>query len=340
MSRRRRFIAHIGAHKTGTTAFQAWLRANRGAMLRAGYLVPGQTPRFGNHRTVVDALAGTSPRPRAAEIRAATLAEFADHPAADILVSTEVLSAEAGLAILPRLTAATEGFDRVAVLCVRDPIAHLNSGFAQLRKAMRNRRRSFRDYLEDALASGRADWRIPVTAYEAQGWRMVVLPYAAEAKAQGIIRFILSHPEFGDLARHVPLAPPAFGNPSLGAIGLILMDLIQERIELEVGGETRAPHALRERVAAIASARFADQPFNGFDEETRGRMLAHYQDTNRWIAERFWTVPWERACPPAAPALVSPQHLGDLPDRVATRVARAADRLTDFARALSTKRNG
>ena len=333
----RRFIAHIGAAKTGTTAFQVWLKAHRAEMMRAGYLVPEKTPRQGNHRNVVMALAGMSDARNAAAIRAATLREIEEHPGLDVIVSAEAMgSVEYTHTILPALTREFEGFDKVAILSVRDPIAHYNSGFAQRRKAMRRNDRDWNSFLRDSLENRRGDWRLNVDLYEAHGWRMIVIPYAAETKARGITRTILSLPEFGDTAQQVPVDETQERNPSMGAIGLIIMDLIQDAVDPEAALDTAAPAALRERVARIANERLDDKPFNGFTEETRAAVLARFADTNRWIADRFFDVPWEVACPPAPLVPPSPRTLADLPHGMAARVARTATRMTAFARDLGS----
>ena len=328
----RRFIAHIGAAKTGTTAFQSWLKSHRAELMNAGFLVPEKTPRLGNHRNVVLALAGQGGHPNAAAIRTATLREFADRPDLDILVSAEAMSsAEHTSSLLPALTDALSGFERVAVLGVRDQIAHYNSGFAQRRKAMRRNERDFDAFLRDQLAKGRGDWRALVEQYEAHGWRVAVIPYAAEAKARGVARMILSRPEFGGAADRVPVDDVEQGNPSMGAIGLIVMDLIQDAVDPEAVRDTMAPAALRERVARIANDRLDDAPFNGFTEETRAEVLARFAEANRWIADRFFEAPWDAACPPMPVAPRSPRSLADLPEKKAARVAKIAERMTTYA---------
>lgn len=337
----RRFIAHIGAAKTGTTAFQTWLKAHRAEMMEVGYLVPEKTPRQGNHRNVVMALAGTSDQPNSEAIRVATLRDLADHPEHNVIVSAEALgSIEYMRTLLPAVTERLGDFEKVAILSVRDPIAHFNSGFAQRRKAMRRNDRDFDTYLRESLEHGRGDWREKVDLYEAQGWRMIVIPYAAEAKARGITRTILSLPEFGDAAQRLPLDEPIERNPSMGAIGLIIMDLIQDAIDPSGERDTVAPAQLRERVATVAAKRFDDKPFNGFTAEARDEVIARFADTNRWIADRFFGVSWEAACPPAPLAPRSPRDLDDLPKGIAARVARTADRMIDYARELgSLERN-
>lgn len=331
----RRFIAHIGAAKTGTTAFQVWLKAHRAEMMAAGYLIPEKTPRQGNHRNVVASLAGVSDSPNAAKIRAATIADMAAHPDLDVIVSAEALgSVEQTETLLPALTAQLDGFDRVALLSVRDPIAHYNSGFAQRRKAMRRNERDFDVFFRESLEHRRGDWRIKVDQYESRGWRMIVLPYNAETKARGITRTLLSLPEFGDLAIKVPVDFAAERNPSMGAIGMIVMDLIQDAVDPEGTRDTVAPAALRERVAAIANQRFDDKPFNGFTPEMRLRLLDELAGANRWIAERFFDAPWEVVCPAQPPGPVSPRTLDDLPERTAKRVRKVAERMTDYAREL------
>lgn len=331
----RRFIAHLGAAKTGTTAFQMWLKAHRAELLAAGYLTPERTPRLGNHRNVAMALAGIGDQPNSAAIAEATLREIAAHPGHDVLVSAEALaSVDYMRTLAPALTDRLGDFEKVAILSVRDQIAHYNSGFAQRRKAMRRNDRDFDAYLRESLANGRGDWRGIVEFYEALGWRMIVLPYNAEAKARGITRTILSLPEFGDLAGRVPLDEPVERNASMGAIGLIVMDLIQDAIDPAGERDTIAPAELRERVAAVAARRFDDRPFNGFTAETRDAVIARFAEGNRWIAERFLGAPWDVACPPSPPAARSPRQLGDLPPDVADRVRRTAERMTGEAREL------
>ena len=330
----RRFIAHIGAAKTGTTAFQGWLKAHRAEMMAAGYLVPEKTPQNGNHFNVAMALSGRSDAHGAA-IRDATLREIDNHRELDVIVSAEALgSVEHMPTLLPALTERFHDFDRVAILSVRDQVAHYNSGFAQRRKAMRRKERDFDRYFLECLERGRGDWRARVEMYEEHGWRMFVIPYGKETKSKGITRTILSLPEFGDLAEHLSLDEPIERNPSMGAIGLIIMDLIQEAIDPEGVLDTVAPAALRDRVARIATERFDDQPFNGFTEAARQTLIDRFADRNRWTAERFFDVPWEVACPPQALAPLSPRGLSDLPSGKADRVVKIAERMTEHAREL------
>lgn len=333
----RRFIVHIGAHKTGTTAFQMWLKANRSSLLPHGILVPEKSPQLGNHRGMLTALADQiSTQQRVVQMKSAILREFAAYPDSDILASAEALCGAETRTILPQLSAAIDDIadEKVAILVVRDQVAHFNSGFAQRRKAMRNNERDFGVFVRESMASGRGDWRAIVQDYEAHGFRMFVLPYNAEFKALGVARSILSLPIFDDLADNISFGDIEVNNPSMGAVGLMIMDIVRSAIDPEGTIDTRAPSELRERVAAIANERLKDAAFNGFSDTAREALIKHFAEGNDWIAERFLRGPWNDICPPAPTAPVSPQRLTDLRPRQAAAVERIAARMIAYALSL------
>lgn len=334
----RRFIAHIGARKTGTTAFQMWLRGRRAEMIAANYLPPsvGAGAR-GNHRGLVDMMTGGKSAGRARQSpRAAFEREAHAHPCHDILISTEILEGGPGLKLAAPLGEAIDRLDarKIAILVVRDPVAYYNSGFAQVRKTMRGKLLDFAAYAEQGMQKGRADWRSKVLIYENAGFEVVVIPYDRAFTELGAPRSILSHSLFGDLATRFDWSAPRIHNPSMGAIGLIIMDRVRAAMIAEAPGSgPEAPLALRELVARQAARCFDDRAFNGMTSALQAKLLDHHAGTNSWIADRYFGRRWDEVLPPPpVPAEPSPRALDELSPRLAVEVAREADRIIEIAR--------
>lgn len=313
----RRFIAHVGAHKTGTTAFQSSLQHNRKTLFDAGYLVP-KSP-IGNHAVLVAGLVDENCPQRAVNLFNADREAHSDH---DILLSAELIQTLRR----PALKRLVDKIDpmadkKIAIMVVRDPIAQLNSGYAQFRKSWRGRFQKFEDYLEVVLLPIARGRRNPIKHLKDAGFDLRVLPYDRVMESGGISRTIFNLPDFENLADRLDWSPIGSVNTSAGGIALLMLDMLR-LLTRDAGFEkvTTPPPALRSRVIEIANKYFDDKPFNGFTPELRAHAIASTRDINAWIAENYFDGPWDEILPPAPGRPVSPQCLDDLPPRQANAV--------------------
>jgi hypothetical protein len=324
------FVVHAGAHKTGTTAVQAWLQRERKALLERQVLVPtfgvgGQ----GNHANLIRALLDapdTSPA-EATNLREALRREAEAHPRHTIVVSSEYVETPQCRPRLHRLVEQIRALDRepVAVFGCREQGALLNSRHAQRRKAFL-RVVPFDAFARRAVARRSGDWQAWAAQLEAAGFRVLPFAYTDEVRRQGVATSMARLPP---LAAAAPLATRAGRdevNPSLGSVGLILADLVRSRVEASrgmVGDGSRGP--LQKLVMRQAAA-WTDVPFNGLDGAAASELRAHFADSNRAFAERYLGQPWDELFPePHEWPAVSPQRLEDLDPALREAVLRAAD---------------
>jgi hypothetical protein len=324
------FVVHTGARKTGTTALQAWLQRERDALKAQGVLVPGfGVGGFGNHGMLIRALvsAPDCPAAEAAALRESLRREATAHPRHLIVVSSEYVETPACSTRLARLAEAIRelGREPVAVFGCRDQAAWLNSLHAQRRKTFLPTL-PFDRFVDAALAHGRGDWRAWSEELEAAGFAVAPFAYTDAARREGVVTTMTRLLPLAAAAPLAARAPRHEVNSSLGSLGLILADVVRERVEASHGravGDQGGP--LRRLVTQQARA-FAETPFNGLDAKLAGEVRARFADSNRAFAARYLERPWDELFPaPREWPAVSPQKLEDLDPTRRQAVLRAAD---------------
>lgn len=326
----RRFIVHVGAPKTGTSAFQEWAVANQAALLDAGYLysMAGAT-RGGNHAALVSALGGTiEDEARTTHLIRLFELDLAAHPDADVILSAEMMTT---LRFLPNMTRLRRAIGRYAdhatvVLAVRDQIAWRNSCYAQTREMLTPLPR-FRDYIAIGKHGARSgNWNFLEERYRRAGFEFEPLAFDRRVRDIGIVAAM------GALACLKGLTAAADAerreaNPSVGDLALLVAEHVRETIAGPLG---ELPPGLRPKLVPIIARHTARLPvasFNGFDQPLADEFRDIYRESNDIFARRNFDCDWQDLFPPSPVGHVSHDVVDDLLPRDQRRVRDAAGRV-------------
>ncbi|SEJ32001.1 hypothetical protein SAMN05428950_1011829 [Sphingomonas sp. OV641] len=316
----RRFIVHVGAPKTGTSAFQEWAVANRAALIEAGFFYPetGATHR-GNHAALVSALGGAiEDEKRRAHLFRLFERELQPHPDAAVILSAETMTTLRFLPNMPRLNRALGeyGDEATVVLVVRDQVEWRNSCYAQAREMM-TRLPRFRDYVAVGKHGPRGgNWDFLEEKYREAGFDFATLAFDKRVRDRGIVNAMTSLPCLAGLAG-IAGGDRTETNPSAGAFAL----LVAEQLRTALGEQATAlPMHIRQKLAAMIAKHAHDRPqmrFNGFDTAMAEEMRAMYRDGNDAFAQRHFGASWDELFPPKPIQYVSRDALDELdaPDR-------------------------
>lgn len=310
----RRFIVHVGAHKTGTSAFQEWAVRNRAALLDAGFLYPvsGAT-KLGNHAAMVSALGGAiDDEKRSAHLLRMFDKELESQPNAAVILSAELMST---LGFMPKLgqfhhSLAQYSQDATVVLVVRDQIEWRNSCYAQARQ-MLSRLPRFRDFTRVGKQGPRSgNWNFIEQKYRDAGFAFETLAFDKRVRESGIVAAMAGLPclagtaDVGDRER-------LEANPTVGALAL----LVAEQVRAAVDQNRVLPQSSRVKLASIIAKHADHLPparFNGFDPELAEQLRASYRDGNDAFAQRHFGMDWHELFPPKTIEYVSCDTLEEL----------------------------
>ena len=311
----RRFIVHVGAPKTGTSAFQEWAVRHRAALLDAGYLYPlsGATS-GGNHAPLVSALGGAiDDEARVGHLSRLFEKEMAAHPDAAVILSGEIMTT---LRFLPNMTRLRKvlgrfGDQATVVLSVRDQIAWRNSCYAQTREMM-TPLPPFRDYVAIGKHGPRGgNWDFLEQRYRHAGFDFEALAFDRAVRDIGIVAALARLPSLKGIDA-AAVEDRVEANPSVGDLAL----LVAEQVRLAIAGEdAELPHGLRPKLTPIVaklSARLPSASFNGFDAAMADETRAAYRDSNEAFARRHFGKSWTDIFPPSSIDHVSPDTIDDL----------------------------
>jgi hypothetical protein len=310
-----KLVFHAGAAKTGTSAFQRWLAANRAPLGAAGVLVPvsGVNP-AGNAGTLLAALAGVADPVRGPRLLDRFAAEVAGAPDRLVVLSCEALSGPRYARLLPAVGRSLRraGRDPVAVMAVREQLGWINSAWAHMRLQLVERG-PFADTARDLLKAGRVDWARQEAAFQAAGFGFQAAAFTAAFRAEGVVAGLA---RVAALARLAPLAadaPAERANTSGGWRQMIVTEEV--RLGLAARGRAIAPAERRPLRALIerAMAGVADEPFNGFDPALRAEVEAALAPGNDAFAARHFGARWVDLFPPPPDRPVTPVTLAELP---------------------------
>lgn len=297
-------IIHIGIHKTGTTAIQGALGADRTRLADAGITVPDAAGRshVADHHGIGPALGFTGtgerrpyPLERLTADLAASRGDFA-------VISTEVLSQPGNhRQAVARIGAAVRaaGFEPKIVAFVRPQVPLINSHYLQHVHALVNGS-SCAAYLRDrdheaVLRFGRrlASWTETLD--------FVAVPYRPETFDGRILdRLLAAGGVPADRLASLALPPAERRNESPGRMAVAaLRHLMRTRPDL-------AAEPLRRRTRGLALDRAAErdwmkEPFWGVDTEAAARIEAMVAEDNEAFARRHWGTGWAEAFPAAKP---------------------------------------
>jgi hypothetical protein len=326
----RRFIVHVGAPKTGTSAFQEWAVRNRAALLAAGFLytAAGSTP-GGNHAPLVSALGGAiDDAARTAHLVRLFERDLSAHPDVDVILSAEVMTT---LKFLPhmaqlRRALATFGAAATVVLVVRDQIAWRNSCYAQSRE-MLTPLPPFRNYIAVGRNGPRGgNWSFLEQKYRKAGFDFETLAFDRTVRDIGIVAAMAKLPSLSGL-QAIAGEDRVEANPSVGDLALLVAEQVRQSIA-GPGGEL--PHGLRPQLMPIIAAQTARLPrtsFNGFDPALADEIRAAYRDSNETFARRHFGASWTDLFPPTLPSHLSCDTIDALGPRERRQVRTLAGRV-------------
>jgi hypothetical protein len=323
----RRIIVHVGAPKTGTSAFQEWAVRNHGALLAAGFLytAAGATP-GGNHAALVSALGGAiEDEARTAHLVRLFEQDLAAHPTADIIISSELMTTLKFMPNMPRLRRALSryGDEATVLLVVRDQIAWRNSCYAQTREMMA-RLPPFRNYVAIGKNGPRSgNWIFLEQKYRKAGFAFEALAFDRTVRDIGIVAAMTNLPSLRGLAG-VAAEDRLEANPSVGDLALLVAEQVRATI---AGPEGDLPPGLRPQLMPIVAAQTARLPrtsFNGFDPALADEIRSAYRDSNEEFAQRHFGAAWTDLFPPSLPSHVSCDTVSALPPRERRQVRNLA----------------
>jgi hypothetical protein len=331
-----RFILHVGAHKTGTTAFQLWAWSHREQLEDAGYLYPrhGASP-AGNHARLSAALAGldeVDPDTAARMVEGLT-EDMAAAPELDVLVSAEGMSRFKYLRHLPTLRAhiRRHGYGALVLMAVREQVAWRNSCYAQMRETLVPLP-PFAEFMPDARSG---NWEWMEDRYRKAGFAFRALAFDAAFRRAGAAAAMVQAPGLRRLRGLPGLRPQdrRESNPTLNAHQLLACEVVRETL---AGPGAAVPPVVRRRIQPLLLRTIRDLPgprFNGFTPEAAAAMTAQMAESNDRFALKHFERPWAELFPAPEPADVTPSRVEELDAPTRAMVEDAAARTLAEARA-------
>lgn len=307
-----RVVLHVGTHKTGSTAVQEALAANRRLLARHGFAYPELRRRHPAHHGLAALwnpnLSVYEPRGGA---EAAWRALARRHAGTDdvLVLSSEEFSRVLGPAAVDHhaVRGLLEGFERVDVVCVlRDQVSFLQSAYLQITKIARRELAHqpippWSTFLARALRSGQAttlalDYNLLLDRLEAAFGpeRVHVSSYAeAAGRPGGAIGLVLR--EIG-----CPLEPEALAPPAAGAQVNVTGDPLSIWIAAQISSPLRPAPALVDAVGRVVRRHVGGRT----TLYTAAEILTvreRFGPANRRLAERLrprrpdFALPWMNA---------------------------------------------
>jgi hypothetical protein len=282
-------VLHVGSHKSGTTAFQSWMKANSQVLADAGIAVPvWLLGRDGNAPNLAKALAASKRYQAQEDFQ--LLADFAQF-AREVRGRTIFFSAEAFetalvdggfVNVVDRLRAL--GLRKqAAVLIVRNQIDALNSEYSQRCKQL-TAVRPAGEALDVAFSRGRKNWFLIRNTLHEFGFDPRLGVYRGRDPEMPIARQVMT---LAGLAGRFPEDvnfEAETTNESIGELGCIAGQHLIRLLDREGRHATTSERRWVSNLLIEACSEFPDAPYNGFDAESRARVMAHFGESNRRLA--------------------------------------------------------
>lgn len=314
---------HIGMYKTGTSAFQVFMRDHRDWLARHGIFVPsvGQAP-GGAHHAVVRAISGL-PSGRHnmlvqqlsnRKLLSAFRKELKAAGDPDIVVSSESMST---LMQAPELLRrfhdyfSSIGYSVSVVCLMRSPPGSWNSGYSQRVKTL-NYSASFAHFVEEKLPGLRMLGGDKLSLWEnlarQESWEKIIRPYNAEVRRVGAVPAILE-------AMGITSAPPA-GEPrvnrSPGPEKIYVCRQFSKRFEAD--GVRFMLGQRRKLIAALERIPFNEtKSYSGMTPELWARVQPVLDDWRDYFAKKTWGKSWFECFPDEAGAVYVANDLDLVP---------------------------
>lgn len=280
-------IIHIGTFKTGTTALQKYMSAQRDRLLtESGLLFPksGEIPAGGHHNLVYE-VTGSWKYVAARGGFADLEREISQTSPESVLISAENLSSYAvgNEGVAPHFAGFAKRLEMpVKVVCwVRPQWEYMDSYYSQGVKSGYTTC-SFASFVESALKEDIYDYEKVVAPWNPFATEIVVRPYPGSQLIADACRIF----GVGELRSEDGVSAER-KNIRFGAKRLEFMRRVGAALE-----RTKAPFKRRIPVAhrlrdAIMAADLDDVRFSGLDSSDVKRIAEHFLESNRRLSDRF-----------------------------------------------------
>jgi hypothetical protein len=275
---KKRLIAHIGTHKTGSTSIQKALYESRTQLRKAGVLFPStdRGPRPSKHHSVSTAAKSRDPAVAEAE-HAALMEEFQASGASTMIVSAEGFSApNSGV---PEFFKRFLGDFDIEVICyLRRQDLFVESLYNQvLRDPGAGERRTIGEFWRDARISARLNYHQTLCAWRDIPARVIALDFAREVKQHGLVNSFLKAARLDGL----DTLPEKLANksPDMNLV-LMLRDLHIQEVEHQHKPLIRAAKSLE----TAPNYRFLKYTLGSID---RAQLLQEFAAVNADLKHDF-----------------------------------------------------
>ena len=288
----RRCFLHAGGHKTGTSALQHFLLANRGNLRDRGYLVPSAGMRHGSHQQFIRRVAGLPFAPHAEHCLEQMELELKDSGCDNVILSAEivetVISQDHNFANIIGFLNKID-FEVTIVYYFRNKPQQLTSQYVQRTKTYLLDR-NFDRFIASQIRAVEPFFVKVFDTLSSAGVETIFRPYNQQARRSGIAR---------DFLDAIGLA--AFGvqdsvvvNQSIGPVGMEAARRSMQEID---GGLTVLIPAQRTRCKAalftvLKEAELVEQPYCGLTTQMARKVENAYKPDCDEFARRAWGCSW------------------------------------------------
>jgi hypothetical protein len=287
-----RVILHAGQPKTGTSAIQMFLAANREPLARAGYFYPATGAHDkGNHGKLIRGIIGQPVPPRLVDRHERLKEEIANNKPHTLIVSAEFL---AGCYRKPeQRTRIMEYFcplapDICVIMYIRPDSDFLSSAYAQRVKTFAESR-SFRDYV---MAVSKRRYCDLLSLRNFPGTRAIFRPYDENVKRAGVVQDFVA--TSGLTAANLDMSAADLRvNESIGPLAVALARDTLRRIKSmgQIPTDTQCV-ALRTELFALMAQEPRESSFKGLDTNLLRKiepLISHDRDE---FAKEVWGKTW------------------------------------------------
>jgi hypothetical protein len=286
----RRIFLHAGEPKTGTSAIQLFLRENREALERLGYLVPiAGMGRSGNYQGLIDAILGQPVPRRYVHCVEAFRQEVNAHPKETVIISAESLDyrfrsdekRERILSFLQDLGLAT-----TVVIFIRPDPEALSSAYAEQVKSF-----LYDVTLQDFVRRQRYVHLLKLA--QLPEIQTIFRPYNAEVRRTGAAREFLRVIGVPEDALDC-LGPERRVNESVGPIAVASAREIRRRIQQTGRQPTdRQRSALKTELFRLIQQEAPESPFYGVDADLLQEIDRRVTENREKFARIAWGKSWQ-----------------------------------------------
>lgn len=285
---------HAGGHKTGTTALQFYLHRNRGALLRAGYLVPkGGMSGTGAHHKLVRAIAGLAVPNDLQDCVQQLKKEASQTRARHLIVSSEFI--ERLMMLSDKTSTLIELFEQLGfrvhiVYYVRSQTQLLNSQYAQVSRSYALDL-SFEDFIQRSIARKSRSFLAILSSMNSMKIDRTLRPYTDSVRKEGIVRDFLECIDLEGFSGGQELVRT---NESIGPVAVQAARSSAAAIPggVRTLGQLQAAKCTQALRAALKKRRLVEPAYCGLTTSLAERIGRTYEADNDAFANQVWGRSW------------------------------------------------